>query len=146
MIAAAILQSAYNDLYTKLRNYIWEYDTVVKIADLEVATYMAFPDIDDIRRAFDRLRIDIKDSDIYSDDEELQQALDDFEDKLEGADQVFYRLDVPEEVEVIESSETLEDGVFVGEIDLEDEEESDNDYQEESDSDSEQGTEDTEEE
>ena len=145
MIAAAILQSAYNDLYTKLRNYIWEYDTVVKIADLEVATYMAFPDIDNIRRAFSKLSVDIKDSDIYSDDEELQQALDEFDEKLQGADQLFYKLEVPQEVEVVESSETSEAGVFVGEIDL-DEEESDNDYQEESDSDSEQGTEDTEEE
>ena len=145
MIAAAILQSAYNDLYSKLRNYIWDYETVVKIADLEVATYMAFPDIDNIDDTFRKLSIDIKASDIYSDDEELQQALESFEDKLEGADQLFYRLDVPQEVEVVESSETLEDGVFVGEIDL-DREESDNDYQEESDSDSEQGTEDTEEE
>ena len=145
MIAAAILQSAYNDLYTKLRNYIWEYDTVVKIADLEVATYMAFPDIDNIKRAFSKLSVDIKDSDIYSDDEELQQALDEFDEKLQGADQLFYKLEVPQEVEVVESSETSEAGVFVGEIDL-DEEESDNDYQEESDSDSEQGTEDTEEE
>ena len=145
MIAAAILQSAYNDLYTKLRNYIWEYDTVVKIADLEVATYMAFPNIDDIRRAFSKLSVDIKDSDIYSDDEELQQALDEFDEKLQGADQLFYKLEVPQEVEVVESSETSEAGVFVGEIDL-DEEESDNDYQEESDSDSEQGTEGTEEE
>ena len=145
MIAAAILQSAYNDLYTQLRNYIWDYETVVKIADLEVATYMAFPDIDNIRRAFSKLSVDIKDSDIYSDDEELQQALDEFDEKLQGADQLFYKLEVPQEVEVVESSETSEAGVFVGEIDL-DEEESDNDYQEESDSDSEQGTEDTEEE
>ena len=145
MIAAAILQSAYNDLYTKLRNYIWDYETVVKIADLEVATYMAFPDIDNIRRAFSKLSVDIKDSDIYSDDEKLQQALDEFDEKLQGADQLFYKLEVPQEVEVVESSETSEAGVFVGEIDL-DEEESDNDYQEESDSDSEQDTEDTEEE
>ena len=145
MIAAAILQSAYNDLYTKLRNYIWDYETVVKIADLEVATYMAFPDIDNIRRAFSKLSVDIKDSDIYSDDEELQQALDEFDEKLQGADQLFYKLEVPQEVEVVESSETSEAGVFVGEIDL-DEEESEDDYQEESDSDSEQGTEDTEEE
>ena len=145
MIAAAILQSAYKDLYTKLRNYIWDYETVVKIADLEVATYMAFPDIDNIRRAFSKLSVDIKDSDIYSDDEELQQALDEFDEKLQGADQLFYKLEVPQEVEVVESSETSEAGVFVGEIDL-DREESEDDYQEESDSDSEQGTEDTEEE
>ena len=145
MIAAAILQSAYNDLYTQLRNYIWDYETVVKIADLEVATYMAFPDIDNIKRAFSKLSVDIKDSDIYSDDEKLQQALDEFDEKLEGADQLFYKLEVPQEVEVVESSETSEAGVFVGEIDL-DREESEDDYQEESDSDSEQGTEDTEEE
>lgn len=145
MIAAAILQSAYNDLYTQLRNYIWDYETVVKIADLEVATYMAFPDIDNIKRAFSKLSVDIKDSDIYSDDEKLQQALDEFDEKLQGADQLFYKLEVPQEVEVVESSETSEAGVFVGEIDL-DREESEDDYQEESDSDSEQGTEDTEEE
>ena len=37
MIAAAIIQSAYNELYKELRNYIWDYDTVVKIAELEAA-------------------------------------------------------------------------------------------------------------
>lgn len=144
MIAAAILQNAYNDLYIKLRNYIWEYETVVKIAELEVATYMAFPDIEDIRYAFSRLKSDVRDSDIYADDEELQQSLDDFEEKLEGADQLFYELMAPEEVEVVESSEEpLDDGVFVGDIDVE--EDNDNDYQEESDSDSEQADIDTEE-
>ena len=37
MIAAAIIQSAYNELYKELRNYIWDYDTVVKIAELAPA-------------------------------------------------------------------------------------------------------------
>ena len=98
MIASAILQSAYNDLYKQLRNYIWDYETVVKIADLEVASYMAFPDIDNIRRAYDRLRSDAVSSDIWSDDKELQKAFEHFEDKLDGADQIFYGLFAPEEV------------------------------------------------
>lgn len=145
MIAAAILQNAYNDLYIKLRNYIWDYETVVKIAELEVATYMAFPDIENIRYAFSRLKNDVRDSDIYPDDEELQQALDAFEEKLEGADQLFYELVVPEEVEVIESSEEpLDDGIFVGNIEI-DEEDNDYDYQEESESNSRQRAKDTEE-
>lgn len=98
MIAAAILQSAYNDLYTQLRNYIWDYETVVKIADLEVASYKAFPDIDNIRRAYERLRSDAQTSDVWTDDDKLQKAFDAFEDRLDGADQIFYGLFVPQEV------------------------------------------------
>lgn len=98
MIAAAIIQSAYNDLYKQLRNYIWEYETVVKIANLEVASYMAFPDIDDIRRAYSELKSDVVSSDIWSDDKELQKSMDRFEEKLDGADQIFYGLSVPKEI------------------------------------------------
>jgi hypothetical protein len=127
MIAAAILQSAYNNLYKELRKYIWDYETVVKLADLEVAAYMAFPNIDDIRRAYERLKSDVQSSDIYSDDEELKRALDKFEDSLEGADQIYYEVFAPEEVEVIESSEEEPyDGVFTGDIDIEEEENDEN--------------------
>lgn len=98
MIAAAIIQSAYNDLYKQLRNYIWEYETVVKIANLEVASYMAFPDIDDIRRAYSELKSDVTSSDVWSDDKELQKSMDRFEEKLDGADQIFYGLSVPKEI------------------------------------------------
>lgn len=98
MIAAAIIQNAYNDLYKQLRNYIWEYDTVVKIADLEVAAYMAFPDISKVRWAYNQLASDVSTSDIWSDDKDLQKAFDNFEEKLDGADAIYYGLFVPEEV------------------------------------------------
>ena len=98
MIAAAIIQNAYNDLYKQLRNYIWEYDTVVKIADLEVAAYMAFPDINKVRWAYNQLASDVSTSDIWADDEDLQKAFDNFEEKLDGADTIYYGLFVPEEV------------------------------------------------
>ena len=147
MIAAAILQTAYNDLYKQLRNYIWDYETVVKLADLEVATYMTFPDIDRIRFAFNKLKSDVQASDIWSDDKLLQKAIDSFEDKLDGADQLFYELIVPEEVKTTETAIDIDEEVVDDEPDMADDidikEEDEYDYQEESDS--EQGTEDTEE-
>lgn len=131
MIAAAILQSAYNDLYKQLRNYIWDYETVVKLADLEVATYMTFPDIDKIHHAFGKLKSDIETSDVWSDDEDLQKAVDSFEDKLDGADQLFYELVVPEEVKTTDTTVDIveEEPDMAEDIDIKEEDE--DDYQEE---------------
>lgn len=131
MIAAAIIQSAYNDLYKQLRNYIWEYETVVKIANLEVASYMAFPDIDDIRRAYSELKSDVVSSDVWSDDKELQKSMDRFEEKLDGADQIFYGLSVPKEIvdnqgsdEVISTTTEPDEDESIEEDIYEDQEES----------------------
>lgn len=134
MIAAAILQSAYNDLYKQLRNYIWDYETVVKIANLEVASYMAFPDINNVRYAFDKLRSDVEHSDIWSDDKELQKAVDRFEDKLDGADQIFYGLFPPKEVqrEDVPLSKPMPAEIDEKEdIEYEDQEEYNNEYSDE---------------
>lgn len=131
MIAAAILQSAYNDLYKQLRNYIWDYETVVKIANLEVASYMAFPDIGKIRYAYEDLRKEIAASDVWADDKDLQKAVDGFDEKLDGADQIFYGLSVPQEIidnkesDVVETIDTEQD------IDITDEEDIDYENQEE---------------
>ena len=98
MIAAAILQSAYNDLYKELRNYIWDYNTVEKLADLETAVYMVFPNLDNVRHALNRLETEVRASDIYEDDEQLQRVIERFENKLDGVDAIYYGLDVPQEV------------------------------------------------
>lgn len=98
MIAAAIIQSAYNELYKQLRNYIWDYDTVVKIAELEAATYMAFPDLDKIRICAAQLETELRASDVYDDDEVLQAAMKTFDDQLDGADAVYYGLFAPQEI------------------------------------------------
>ena len=98
MIAAAIIQSAYNELYKQLRNYIWDYDTVVKIAELEAATYMAFPDLEKIRICASQLDTELRASDVYDEDEALQAAMKTFDEQLEGADAVYYGLVVPQEI------------------------------------------------
>ena len=104
MIAAAILQSAYNDLYKEIRNYIWDYDTVEKLADLETAVYMVFPDLDKVRNNLNKLRNDISSADVYEEGRELQKAFDRFEERLDGADAVYYGLQAP--VEVINDVDT----------------------------------------
>lgn len=125
MIAAAMIQQAYIDLYKQIRNYIWDYDTVVKLAELEVAAYMAFPDIDKVRYALDQLKVELNSSDVYAEDEDLQKAVDDFSDTLDGADQVFYGLEVPQEVQYRSKSDNIiDDTTIEEEDDYEDQEES----------------------
>lgn len=124
MIAAAMIQQAYIDLYKQIRNYIWDYDTVVKLAELEVAAYMAFPDIDKVRYALDQLKVELNSSDVYAEDEDLQKAVDDFSDTLDGADQVFYGLEVPQEVQYRSKSDNIiDDTTIEEEDDYEDQEE-----------------------
>ena len=124
MIAAAMIQQAYIDLYRQIRNYIWDYDTVVKLAELEVAAYMAFPDIDKVRYALDQLKIELNSSDVYAEDEDLQKAVDDFSETLDGADQVFYGLEVPQEVQYRSKSDNIIDNATIEEEDdYEDQEE-----------------------
>lgn len=124
MIAAAMIQQAYIDLYRQIRNYIWDYDTVVKLAELEVASYMAFPDIDKVRYALDQLKIELNSSDVYAEDEDLQKAVDDFSETLDGADQVFYGLEVPQEVQYRSKSDNIIDNATIEEEDdYEDQEE-----------------------
>lgn len=124
MIAAAMIQQAYIDLYKQVRNYIWDYDTVVKLAELEVAAYMAFPDIDKVRYALDQLKVELNSSDVYAEDEDLQKAVDDFSDTLDGADQVFYGLEVPQEVQYRSKSDNIiDDTTIEEEDDYEDQEE-----------------------
>ena len=129
MIAAAMIQQAYIDLYKQIRNYIWDYDTVVKLAELEVAAYMAFPDIDNVRYALDQLKVELNSSDVYAEDEDLQKAVDDFSDTLDGADQVFYGLEVPQEIQYKEKSvEEIDETTIEEEDDYEDQEEPDSQF------------------
>ena len=129
MIAAAMIQQAYIDLYRQIRNYIWDYDTVVKLAELEVASYMAFPDIDKVRYALDQLKTELNSSDVYAEDEDLQKAVDDFSETLDGADQVFYGLEVPQEVQYRSKSDNIIDNATIEEEDdYEDQEEPDSQF------------------
>lgn len=93
MISAKQLQSSYNKLYACLRNYIWPYDIVNTIAELEISVYDTFPNTSEILIHFTRLNNFCK---MYlNDDEELIKALSSFDDTLKQADSGIYaKLDV----------------------------------------------------
>jgi len=82
------VQRAYNELYKQLRNYTWPLDTVEKLADVEVACYDAFIDIDKLRMSLNKLKSSV--SDIVKKDEDLKSAfeyIDEVIDKLESTGQ-----------------------------------------------------------
>lgn len=96
MISSAEVQAAYIDLYTCLRNYIWDFRTVEYLAELEVLVYTTFPNIADIRNKFHQLYIDIRD--VCKEDEELDKACKSFQQIIESDDIFYSKLDRVKEV------------------------------------------------
>lgn len=79
---------AYVRLYRQLRNYIWPYETVEHIAELEIAVHNRFPNLQDVRKYFNLLCQDINRSDI--DDEDLDKAIKQFESCINTEDSTVY--------------------------------------------------------
>lgn len=78
------LQSKYVDLYVELRRYILDFKTVESLAELEVSVYKTFPDLDEVSRNFNKLKLNLGST--YKDDEELSKALDKFEEILNSGE------------------------------------------------------------
>lgn len=97
MIGSSILQTTYNNLYTQLRKYIWSFEAVNAIADLEIACYQSFADLLSVRRHLDRVAQYARD--VIKDDEDVKKAFDAFEDLLKDEESMYVKLTaVKEEV------------------------------------------------
>lgn len=95
---------AYIRLYRQLRNYIWPYETVEHIAELEIAVHNRFPNLDDVRNCFYRLCNDINRSEVN--DEDLDRAVNQFKSRIEQDDSTVYAiLPKTEEVYINENKE-----------------------------------------
>jgi hypothetical protein len=81
---------AYVKLYRELRNYIWPYETVEHLAELEIAVHNRFPNLHDVRRCFSLLSQDIHRSNIH--DEDLDKAMEQFRSYIESDDSVLYAI------------------------------------------------------
>lgn len=88
MITSKQIQAAYVKMYAQLRNYIWGFDTVERLANLEIEVYNSFPDLSKIQSTFNSLFMDIRTA--YDEDEELAKAVDAFKKVIESADGEFY--------------------------------------------------------
>lgn len=95
-----LLRNDYIELYKQLRKFVWSIDVIQLIADLEIGVFTAFPDIEKVKRTFQRLKqstyyIDISDE---SEMEEYRSAFDTFENTLKDYADTYLNLDKVNEV------------------------------------------------
>lgn len=96
MISSITIQTEYQKLYAQVRRYLWPFDIVELLAELEVACYQAFPSILDIRGKFAKLQKELADT--AKEDEELQKSLTDFEEVINSDDTTYLTLNKVREV------------------------------------------------
>lgn len=101
MITATKLQSAYNRLYSQIRKYIWDFETVNALADLEIIVYQTFPDMSDMSDKFNILKRLISYTDVFGIDEELKQSFDNFQKEFESDTDLYAGLTTFKEVVVV---------------------------------------------
>lgn len=90
MITTNDLQRCYIDLYKRLREYLWPFSTVELIADLEVATFCSFPDINDVSSKLNRLCIDIRDC--AKEDNDMNDAIDSMRKLLSSGSEIYCKI------------------------------------------------------
>lgn len=76
MTSSVIIQNKYISLYKLLRNYLWNFQTVEDIAELEMECFRALPDVDRIKTKLNA----VSNAAIYviRDDDKLKECLDSF--------------------------------------------------------------------
>lgn len=90
MVGSTILQDAYNKLYVQLRKYIWSFEAVNAIADLEIECYKSFADLLSVKRHLDNLSLFARD--LFKDDEDLKKAFDAIYDIIENEEETYVKL------------------------------------------------------
>lgn len=90
------LQNYYLTFYKQMRKYIWDYSTVDVLADIEVETFRAFPDVHKVRKLVTKLRSMIRD--IIADDKDLHKAIDSFLDILDEGEESYSKINQVREV------------------------------------------------
>lgn len=92
MITSNQLQLAYVDLYAQLREYIWTFDVLVLIGNLEIEIFNRFPNISKVKSALDRLKVTIQST--INEDDLLKESIDNMYTILSDSDTIY--ADLPE--------------------------------------------------
>lgn len=98
MVSGNDLQNAYIDLYSELRRYIWSYQDVKTLANLEIETFKRFPDVDQIRKYLNLMEMSARF--VTNDDEDIKLAFQDFKDVLysiQSSEDIYAKLTEVEE-------------------------------------------------
>lgn len=74
MIESRYLHALYERFYKFFRKYVWDFDIVTKLANLEIDLFCTFPDREKCARELEQIRSDIKRCQV--EDEDLYTAID----------------------------------------------------------------------
>ena len=115
IITSSDIQVKYEHLYKFLMDFLWEFRVVQALANLEIAIFKRFPDKDEMSRCLRLLNQEIRSTynELSRDDEpefkeayeELEEAIEDYEDpgcELYSVEEV---VDDPEDIEAAEIME-----------------------------------------
>lgn len=83
------IQVAYVKFYSKMMNYLWDINTVMNLAHLEIAIYKRFPSKDEMEKYIELIGSDIRDTLRDSDNPEssdFKKAYDLLKSKIESFD------------------------------------------------------------
>lgn len=88
---ATFLQTLYNKLYVEFRNYVWDFDIVELLSDLEIEIYQAFPNINNVNSKFQELKRQVSFTEAFHDDS-LKDVFINFEDAICDTDGLYVDL------------------------------------------------------
>lgn len=91
------LKTAYNRMYAVLSDYIWDYDIVEALVDVELETYKIFPDIESLRNKLRSLRMLVRQT---ADESRILDAISAFSDVVDDVEGVYAKIVYPKEVSV----------------------------------------------
>ena len=91
------LKTAYNRMYAVLSDYIWDYDIVEALVDVELETYKIFPDIESLRNKLRSLRMLVRQT---ADESRILDAISTFSDAVDDVEEVYAKIVYPKEVSV----------------------------------------------
>lgn len=130
MVSYADIRNAYIDLYREMRRYIWDFRIVEQLVEVEIDSFQTCVDMDKLREDLRILRQHI--NEVISDDEDLKDAIDAFQDIVDNETETFAKLYQVSEVLPNENSENSEEERSDAEyIDEEADEDFDSEFEEE---------------
>jgi hypothetical protein len=95
VITSSDIQVRYEQLYTFLMNFLWEFSTVQALANLEIAIFKRFPDKSEMLKCLNILKQSIiyTANELAEDDEtEFKDAIDNLENAINDYDNAGYEL------------------------------------------------------
>ena len=85
-------------MYSVLSDYIWDFDIVAALVEVEVETYRLFPDLELLRNNIRTLRMLVRQVVNRKDDNRILSAIDTFSKAVNDVEEVYVKIDYPKEV------------------------------------------------